>query len=102
MEYFDIYYILDHNDCPPTVTYFDTSKDQRDCLEKIRNADKDLSLIDIEKVKVKRKPKDIVEFVNREVRLNRYLTGCFNGHVDSSQFDDEPPTPTKPHLRLVQ
>jgi len=102
MEYFDIYYILDHNDCPPTITYFDTSKHQHDCLAKIRDSDKDLDLIDIERVKVKRKPKDIVEFINREARLNRYLTGCYNGKVDSSHFDDEPPTPTKRHLQLVQ
>ena len=99
-EYYNIYYILDLNESPPVSKYFDSSASQHDCLEEIRNAGKDLSLVDIEVVKVKRRISDVVEYLNNEVEAARRTVAFFNGVVETEDFEISADKIS--HLRLVE
>lgn len=101
-EYYNIYYILDLNESPPVSRYFDSSTSQHDCLEEIRDSGKDLSLVDVEVVKVKRKISDVVKYLNSEVTAARTTALFFGGVVDSNELADfEIPAKKISHLRLV-
>ena len=99
-QIFLLFYIVDHNECPPHVTYFDSLRDQHDCLEKIRDTGKDLSLVDIESVQVQRQKGSFVNFVNKQVKFTRLL---YDFHNPEPMTEEEwRKTPGHPHLRIVK
>ena len=94
MTTWKIYRIIDHNECPPVTTFFDTSKSHRDCLEGLLDSGKDLSLIDIETVVVQRSKSDVVNFLN-----------CVASSPGARYLYDVEPVEEKrsySHLRLVK
>lgn len=64
MTTWKIYRIVDHNECPPVTTFFDTSKSHRNCLDGLMESGKDLKLVEIETVMVRRSKSDVVNVLN--------------------------------------
>ena len=100
MNTWDVFYIIDRNESPPVVTYFNSQRDQHDCLENIRDADKDLDLVELHMTKLRRGKKTVTEFVNRQVRFTRQLAAF----EDPDPIDDDelPKKPRHRHLRVVK
>lgn len=105
MTTWNIYRIVDHNECPPVTTFFDTSKHRHDCLKELRKSGKDLSLVDIDVVVVQRTKTDIVDFMNC-VSVSPQFAFSDENTVSSSSLSSpsscEPfQRKTFPHLSLV-
>lgn len=64
MTTWNIYRIVDHNECPPVTTFYDSSRSGHDCLKDLRDQGKDLALIDIDIIPVQRSKKDVVSLLN--------------------------------------
>lgn len=100
MNTWDVFYIIDYNESPPVVTYFNSQRDQHDCLYKIRDADKDLDLVELHKTQVRRGKKTVTEFVNRQVRFTRQLAAFED--PDPIDDDESRRKSRHPHLRLIK
>ena len=94
MVTWNIYRIVDHNECPPITTFYDSSKHQKDVLQELRDSGKDLSLIDIDVVSVQRSKTQMVNLLN-----------CVIGSPQYGGRDHDEPIQLKKahrHLRLVK
>ena len=92
METWYIYRLTDHNECPPEVTYFNTKTDRRDCLQDIRESGKDLSLIDIDYVQVRKLKRDVVDMMNAITASPQF---------GFAQDEPEPEEEQKPNIYLA-
>lgn len=105
MEHWNIYRIVDHNECPPVTTFYDTRKDRRDVLRDIRDSGKDLSLVDIDVVVVRKRKKDIVDFLNCVSASPQFASSDESTEASSNSSSSSSSSPSQrqsfPHLSLV-
>ena len=105
MTTWNIYRIVDHNECPPVTTFYDTSKHRHDFLKELRKSGKDLSLVDIDIVVVQRTKTDVVDFLNCVSASPQFAFSDENTVSSSSLSSPSSCEPfqrkTFPHLSLV-
>lgn len=94
METWDVYRITDYNECPPVTTFYDTKRNRYDALEEFRELGKDLGLVEINKIQVRKAKSDLVEILNAVSTSPRF--------ADLTPEDDEIVYRSYGHLTVVK
>lgn len=95
MDTWHIYRITDYNECPPVTTFYDSSRDRSDALEDLRSGDKDMSLVEVSRMQVRRLKSDMVDLLNAVSASPRF--------ADLSEEQDEGDSPrTYGHLTVIK